>query len=174
MRNERLSTLVEGALMVAAAFALSFVKVFQMPLYGGSVTLGSMVPILVFAARHGVGPGLLAGTIHGLIQLIVEPVIVHPLQVILDYPLAFGLLGLSGLFGQRVIAGSIVGITGRFLSHFLSGVVFFASYAPKGMNPYVYSAAYNASYLVPELVISLVILRFGLYSFIKGKTVPKQ
>lgn len=166
MRDKQVSIYVEGALMVALAFGLSWIKVFQAP-YGGSVTLGSMVPILLYAARRGPVPGIIAGTAHGLIQLLVEPYVVHPVQVILDYPLAFGSLGLAGFFRDRVVAGSLVGIGGRFLSHFLSGVIFFASYAPKGMNAYLYSAVYNAGYLVPELIISIVVIRFGLYGFVR-------
>ncbi|QUL98088.1 MAG: energy-coupled thiamine transporter ThiT [Candidatus Fermentithermobacillus carboniphilus] len=166
MRDKKVSILVEGALMVAASFLLSLVKVYEAP-YGGSVTLGSMVPILIYSARHGVYPGLLAGAVEGIVQLILEPYIVHPVQVVLDYPLAFGLLGLAGLFRQRVILGSFVGILGRFISHFLSGVIFFSQYAPKGMSPYLYSLLYNGAYLLPEFIVSAVVLRVVLYSFVK-------
>ncbi len=168
MRDKRLAITVEGALMVALAFGLSFIKLYSAP-YGGSVTLGSMIPILFYAARRGVAPGLAAGVAHGLLQLIVEPFIYHPVQVILDYPLAFGLLGLAGLFGERVAVGATVGIGGRFVSHFLSGVIFFASSAQG--NPYVYSALYQAGYLVPELIISVLIIRFGLYNAVKAARV---
>jgi thiamine transporter len=89
---------------------------------------------------------------------VVEPYIFHPAQVLLDYPLAFGALGLAGFFQKRPLIGVVAGITGRFLMHFVSGVVFFGIYAPEGMNPLVYSAIYNGSYLIPELVISGVII----------------
>jgi thiamine transporter len=82
-------------------------------------------------------------------------------QVIFDYPLAFGALGLAGFFKPTVrgaILGTIVAVLARFLCHFVSGVVFFASYAPEGWNPYLYSAAYNAGYLVPSLAIALVVV----------------
>ncbi len=155
MRNKSVSVMVEGALMVALSFGLHFIKIFQAP-YGGSVTLGGMVPLLLFAFRYGVGPGVTAGAAYGLLDLIVDPYVVHPAQLVLDYPLAYGLLGLAGLFRKNVVLGSTVGILGRFISHFLSGVIFFASYA-KG-NVYVYSALYNAGYLVPELIIAVVVL----------------
>lgn len=166
MRSKNLSVLVEGALMVAISFILSFIKIFEAP-YGGSITLGSMVPILFYSFRHGVGPGVLAGAVHGMLQFILEPVVYHPFQVILDYPLAFGVLGLAGLLKHNVFLGTTLGIFSRFVCHFLSGVIFFASYAPQGMNPYVYSLLYNGAYLLPELIISVVVLRFALYSFIK-------
>ena len=164
MRDEKLRVLVEGALMVAVAFALSFVKVYHLP-QGGSVTLGSMVPVLLFAARRGSGAGIMAGAVYGILQAIIEPVVVHPAQAILDYPLAFGLLGLAGVFGADILKGALLGVFGRFLSHFISGVIFFAQYA-KG-NVYAYSAIYQASYLVPELIISVLVLRLGLYHLVK-------
>lgn len=164
MRDEKLRVLVEGALMVAVAFALSFVKVYHLP-QGGSVTLGSMVPVLLFAARRGSGAGIMAGAVYGILQAIIEPVFVHPAQAILDYPLAFGLLGLAGVFGADILKGALLGVFGRFLSHFISGVIFFAQYA-KG-NVYAYSAIYQASYLVPELIISVLVLRLGLYHLVK-------
>ncbi|HHY12883.1 MAG TPA: energy-coupled thiamine transporter ThiT [Firmicutes bacterium] len=161
MRNKKLAMIVEGALMVALAFVLSFAKIYQAP-YGGSVTLGSMIPILVFALRYGTGPGLLIGTVYGFTQLIIEPSVVHPVQLILDYPLAFGLLGLAGLFQDKPTLGVSVGIGGRFVSHFISGVIWWGIYAPEGMNEYVYSLVYNGGYLVPELVISAVIVKYVL------------
>jgi len=102
--------------------------------------------------------GLLAGTVYGFVQLVLEPYVVHPAQLVLDYPLAFGLLGLAGLVAARPLVGVALGIAGRFVAHWLSGVVFFAAYAPEGMNAYLYSALYNAAYLVPELVLSTVAL----------------
>jgi thiamine transporter len=155
VRDKSISTMVEGALMVALSFGLSFIKVFHLP-QGGSVTLGGMAPLLVFAFRHGVGPGVLAGTAYGLLDLVVNPFVVHPAQLALDYPLAYGLLGLAGLFRKNIVAGSFLGILGRFVCHFLSGVIFFAQYAEG--NVYVYSATYNGSYLLPEFVISVALI----------------
>lgn len=154
MRNKGISVMVEGALMVALAFGLHFIKIWQLP-YGGSVTLGGMVPLLVFAFRRGPAAGITAGAAYGLLDLVVDPYVVHPVQLILDYPLAYGILGVAGFF-KNVAVGSFAGIFGRFLSHFLSGVIFFASYA-KG-NVYLYSAMYNGSYLLPEYVISVLVL----------------
>ena len=82
-------------------------------------------------------------------------------QVILDYPLAFGALGLSGLFCNRkygLQTGYIAGVLGRFIFSTLSGVVFFASYAPEGMNPWVYSSLYQGTYLGAEAAVTLAII----------------
>ena len=87
------------------------------------------------------------------------PQIYYLPQVALDYPLAFGCLGLAGFFQKRwTLAGVVVCITGRFIMHLISGVLFFASFAPEGMNPWVYSAIYNGSYMIPELGISLFVI----------------
>lgn len=170
MRQHKVEVLVEGAVMVALGLTLSFVKIYQAP-YGGSVTLGSMIPILLFAMRRGAGPGVAAGIVHGILQYMIEPFFVHPAQVLLDYPLAFGLLGLSGFMGQRAVLGAAVGIMGRFVSHYLSGVIFFASAAlDNGINPYLYSLLYNGAYLLPELIISAVILRYGLHHMVEKAT----
>jgi len=142
---------------VALATALSYIKVFSLP-EGGSITAGSMVPILWLALRRGPKIGLFAATIYGLVQLAVEPFIVHPVQILLDYPIAFGVLGLAGLFRNRPFVGVNIGIWSRFLVHFASGIIFFANYAPEGMHPIVYSAIYNGSYILPELAISTYIV----------------
>ena len=149
--------LAEAAIAVALAFVLGLIKVFQMP-FGGSISL-EMVPLILLALRQGPWVGIVAGAAYGLLDLAIEPVALHPVQVIFDYPLAFGVLGLAGFFQPTVrgaILGTIVAVLARFVCHFLSGVVFFASYAPKGWNPYLYSAAYNAAYLVPSLIVALV------------------
>jgi len=151
--------LTEAALTIALAFVLGLIKVFQMP-FGGSISL-EMIPLILLALRQGAPVGIIAGTAYGLLNLAVEPFIVHPIQVIFDYPLAFGVLGLAGLFPPTVrgaIVGAIVAVLARFVCHFVSGVVFFASYAPDGWNPLIYSAAYNAAYLIPSLIVVLLIV----------------
>jgi thiamine transporter len=150
--------LTEAALVVALAFVLGLIKVFEMP-FGGSISL-EMVPLILLALRQGPWVGIVAGAAYGLLDLVTPPAFaVHPVQVLFDYPLAFGVLGLAGFFRptvQGAILGTVVAVLARFLCHFVSGVVFFASYAPKGWNPYLYSAAYNAAYLVPSIIVALV------------------
>lgn len=151
--------LTEAALAVALAFVLGLIKLFEMP-FGGSISL-EMIPLVLLALRQGAVVGIVTGATYGLLNLAVEPFVVHPVQVLFDYPLAFGALGLAGFFQPTVrgaVAGTIVAVLARFACHFVSGVVFFAAYAPEGMNPYLYSAAYNAAYLVPSLAIALVVV----------------
>lgn len=165
MKTEsRTKLLAEMAVVIALSTVLSFVKFSVWP-QGGSVTAGSMVPLLWFSLRRGAKLGITAGVIYGMVQFFVEPFFVNPVQLLLDYPIAFGALGLAGLFRTHELVGVAVGIGGRFLAHFVSGVIFFAMYAPQvylglsiGANAYLYSALYNGTYLVPELVISLVLM----------------
>jgi thiamine transporter len=151
--------LTEAALAIALAFVLGLIKVFQMPM-GGSISL-AMIPLILLALRQGPLVGIVAGAAYGLLDLAIEPFIVHPVQVLLDYPLAFGALGLAGFFQPTVrgaILGTVVAVLARFICHFISGVVYFASYAPEGWNVYIYSAVYNAAYLIPSLIVAVVVV----------------
>lgn len=151
--------LAEASLAIALAFVLGLITVFRMP-FGGSISL-EMIPLILLAMRQGWRVGITAGVVYGFLNLAISPFVVHPIQVLLDYPLAFGALGLAGLFpptARGTILGTLVAVSARFVCHFLSGVVFFASYAPEGWNPYLYSAAYNTAYLIPSLVLALVVV----------------
>ncbi len=149
--------LTEAVAAVALSGVLHLITLFQSP-QGGRVTAAAMVPVLFVAIRRGPRVGILAGVAYGLVVLLEEPFIYHPVQFLLDYPLAFGALGLAGFFRKVPLVGVGVGIGGRFICHFISGLVFFATYAPAGMDPALYSAIYNASYLVPEFIVSAVIM----------------
>jgi len=167
--------LTEAALAIALAFVLGLIKVFQMP-FGGSISL-EMIPLILLALRQGPVVGVVTGAAYGLLNLAVGPVVVHPVQVLFDYPLAFGALGLAGFFRPTVrgaVIGAAVAVLARFVCHFVSGVVFFASYAPEGWNPYVYSGAYNAAYLVPSLVIALVVVVVLLRALEGAQPSPRQ
>jgi thiamine transporter len=148
----------EMILFIALANALYLVSKFYLPFLhlpqGGTITIGSMVPIVWFSLRRGLRWGVEAGIIYGLVHMVISGDIYYPTQIILDYPLAFGALGLAGAFRNRPVIGVGMGILGRFACHFVSGVVFFGQYAWAGWNVYAYSAAYNATYLVPEFIIS--------------------
>jgi thiamine transporter len=161
----RIKLLAEVAVMVALSGALYLVKVFTLP-QGGSITLASMVPVLLLSLRRGPKIGVTAGVIFGLVALVEDvssgfEVIVFPTQVVLDYPLAFGVLGLAGFLRDSPLLGVVIGVAARFCSHFVSGILFFASFAPAGMSAYEYSAIYNGSFLLPEMVITTIIM-FGL------------
>lgn len=159
MKNE-VKKLVYSALGVALALVTSYIKLWDMPM-GGSVTLFSMLFICLIGYWFGAKYGLITGVAYGLLQFIIDPYMVSIWQVLFDYPLAFGALGLSGLFCNKkwgLQIGYIVGVIGRFIFSTLSGVIFFAEYAPEGMNPWVYSMLYQGSYLGTELVMTLIII----------------
>jgi thiamine transporter len=167
--------LTEAALAVALSFVLGFVVLFKMP-FGGSVSL-EMIPLILLALRQGWRVGIVAGAAYGLLDLAIDPYVVHPVQLLLDYPLAFGVLGLAGLFRPTVpgaILGSTVAVLARFACHFLSGVIFFASYAPEGWNPFLYSAVYNAAYLAPSLGIAVVVTVVLLKALEGARPSPRQ
>lgn len=145
--------LAEVSVMVALSLVLNFIKVYQLP-QGGSITLASMVPVLLISFRRGPKVGVFSGVVFGMAQMLLDGWFYSPVGMILDYPLAFGALGLAGIFRKTPLIGVVVSLATRFLSHFISGVVFFGMYAPEGMSPIVYSAVYNGSYMLPEMVIS--------------------
>lgn len=147
--------LAEIAISIALASVLSQIRIYTMP-YGGSVTMGSMIPILLIALRRDLKIGLTTGAIYGLIQILLDGMIYHPVSMFLDFPLAFGVIGFVALFKKRPMVGTVVVFFLRFLSHFTSGVVFWWMYAPEGMSPIVYSAIYNGGYIFAEMVISLI------------------
>ena len=154
--------LAEAVVFIALANALYILSKIYVPFLrlpqGGSVTLASMVPLLWFALRRGPRWGVEAGLVYGLVHMAISGEIYYPTQVLFDYPLAFGALGLAGAFKKYPILGIGVGITGRFICHFISGVIFFGQWAWQGWHPVAYSAAYNASYLVPEFIVSTLII----------------
>lgn len=151
-------TLINISLMLALAMILSEIRLYHLP-QGGAVTLGGLIPILFIAFRYGAGVGTLAGFLFGLMTIIQDPFIVHPVQVLFDYPLPFMAVGLAGFFHEKIFIGTILAFAGKFICHFISGVVFFAAYAPEGTSPTIYSLVTNATYVVPELLICLAILK---------------
>ena len=154
-------SLTISAVLIASSFVLSMFTMFRMP-QGGTVTPFSMLPIAVVAYLLGTRTGVMAGTSLGLINLIVNPYVIHPLQLLLDYPIAFASLGIGG-FARDTKAGLplvyLIGIFGRFICSTASGVIFFASYAEgTGMNPLLYSVVYNGTYIGAEGAITILIL----------------
>jgi thiamine transporter len=149
--------LAEIALFTALATTLSLIVIYVMP-QGGSITLASMVPIIWLALRRGPKIGIATGLLYGIIQFMLLPYAIDPIQVLLDYPLAFAVLGLAGFFQTKPVLGSAIGIAGRFLMHFIAGAVYWAPIYAPNLDPIAYSTVYNSSYLLPELVISGVIL----------------
>ncbi len=160
MAGDRNRILVEGALAVALSVIFSALRLWSMP-QGGSITL-EMVPRFIFALRRGGQAGCMAGAVSGMLQFITGGYGAHPLQVLLDYPAAFGLLGIAGFFpGHPMAAMALAGFL-RFGCHVLAGVVFFASFAPEGSNIWVYASVYNGSFLLPTLIVVSALVRIIL------------
>ncbi len=152
--------LVFSAAAMALAMVTSMLKLFEMPM-GGSITLCSMLFIVLIGYWYGPYVGLMTGVAYGLLQFVLEPIFYTIPQMLVDYPLAFGALGLAGFFCNKkhgLQIGYVVGVLGRYVFAFLSGLLFFADYAPDHMNPAVYSLLYNGGYLCAEAVITLILI----------------
>ena len=165
MKNTKAMT--EIAVAVALSVVFHFIRLFQMP-QGGDVSL-TMIPIIFIAYRRGPLAGITTGVLYGIINIMIDGTIYHPMSIFLDYIFAFGVLGIAGFFKKNlpgIISGTIISVVGRFIFSFLSGAILFGSYAPIGQSPWVYSLIYQATYLGPELIICLVVM---ILTFTKGK-----
>lgn len=179
--------LVFCAMALALATVISTViKLPSLPA-GGSITLFSMLVICLIGYWYGPVIGLITALAYGVLQFVTGPYVVHPVQVLLDYPLAFGALGLSGFFWQKkngLIKGYVVGVLGRLLMHEISGYLFYTEYVPgnsgatlssiwasivecaktimdwvsANLPVFWASTAYNLSYILPELILTLILL----------------
>lgn len=164
--------LAYAALCIAVSFVLSYVRLFRMP-QGGSITPASMLPVMLFAYAFGFGPGLVCALAYGVLQMFQDMYIVGWMQATLDYPLAFGLLAVAALFKKwespfNFSVGVCVAGLLRVICHVLSGVVYFAEYAPEGMNPLVYSLAYNLTSVgVDALICAVIAFIPGVRKFAK-------
>ena len=175
MRNKRtnhLLAMLEGSLMIALSVVLDLLPLPSWP-QGGSITV-AMIPVIYFSYRRGYKWGLMAGLVHAAVQMLLGwyappagTVSAMILCVLLDYVLAFALLGgadiIAGMFGSKLrLAGYTVGALTvtliRFLCSFLSGVLLWGSYAPEGVNVWIYSLTYNASYMIPNAILTSVLI----------------
>ena len=161
--------MVEAAIMVALSTALSLVKIWQMPL-GGSITLLSMLPICLLSLRHGLKWGLGGAFVYaaGQLALGLSEVLswgLSPISLVgtfmLDYILAFTVLGLSGMFRNRGFTGKMLGVALaiflRFVCHFISGVIIFDVWMPdEWSNIYLYSICYNGAFMLPEMIFTMI------------------
>ncbi|MBO5293409.1 MAG: energy-coupled thiamine transporter ThiT [Lachnospiraceae bacterium] len=148
------------AVSIALGTVLSNIKLLDLPT-GGSVTLFSMLVICLPGYWFGLGAGIMTGAAYGVLQMLIDPYILYPMQLVVDYLLAFGALGLSGLFTNAkfgLVKGYLAGILGRFVFAVISGWIFFGSYAWEGWSPFAYSLAYNAIYIFAEAAVTIVIL----------------
>ncbi len=155
------------AVMVALAIVLNIVSgiipFFKMP-QGGSVVLMSTMIIMLIGVKYGYQTGLLAGVVYGLINFMLSPYTIHPFALVLDYLLAFMVFGIGTL-----IIGKNVTLSKVFIAYFIcsmlrlscsfaSGVIFYSEYAPVGQSVYYYSFIYNATYIVPEYVLNVILI----------------
>ncbi len=167
-----------AGICIAMSFALSYVRFFKLP-QGGSVTLASLLPLMIYSCMFGTRKGVFAGLIYGILQAVQDPYIIHPAQFLLDYPIAFAAIGLAGAFFNvkkldrlpqvQFALGAIVASALRYLSHVLSGVFAFSAYAADAeMGAWIYSLAYN-SFVFADIAIAIVvgILVFSSKSFVK-------
>lgn len=160
--NKRIDVkaLTVSSLLIAIAMVLSNIKIFTMP-QGGSITLFSLLPIAVITYLYGTKRGVTAGVALGLVNLIFGPYVIHPLQLVLDYPIAFGALGLGGALRDSKNGLTKVYLTGVFARYFCavaSGIIFFGAYAPKGFHAVTWSIWYNFTYLAVEAAITVVVI----------------
>lgn len=166
----KLQALIEISLFAALGLIFDLLIPFRMP-QGGSISL-AMLPIFVMAYRHGLKGGLATGALVGTLQLLFGAYIFTPVQFLLDYTFAYGVVGMAGLFAGQVkrvakdeakktlvvylVLGALLGSLLRYGAHVLSGIVFFAEYAE---GPVVaYSFAYNMTYMLPSFLVSAVVL----------------
>ena len=179
-----LRALCEGAIFVALAQVLGYIKLFELP-QGGSVGIG-MLPIFIYCARWGFGPGMLASFAYSVLQLLLDGAYAWGWQSIIgDYILAFTVLGFAGLFHKQkygFFIGSAVGSAARFIVHYLTGVLVWGEYMPEtffGMTmttPWFYSALYNGSFLILSLALDLIIaalLQKPLGKYLRGEDLRK-
>lgn len=162
-------SLAYAGICIALSFALSYIKLFSLP-QGGSVTLASMLPLTVYSYVFGARKGVLVGFIYGILQCIQSPQIYHPLQVLIDYPVAFSAIGIAGIAGSfnftknpvvKFAIGASLAVLGRYFAHVISGYYVFSSWAMEGYSALGWALVYNM-FLIAELAIILVV---GAFTF---------
>ena len=151
--------LVFCAISVALAFVTSYIKFMRLP-FGGSITLFSMFFLCFAGYLFGPKTGICTGVAYGLLQFLQDPYLYSIGQFFLDYPLAFACLGMAGFCRNQkwgLQKGIFLGVCGRYLCHVLSGYIFFDIWMPESFsNPAIYSVVYNGTYMLPELVSTVI------------------
>lgn len=169
-KKDKTRRLVESALMLALATLLAEFAVVKFP-FGGSVTIFSQVPMVVVSYRYGIKWGAFTGLCMGVIQMLfgmgnfayVSGIVAYLILIFADYIIAFGALGFGGMFKNKIknpvsaiaLGGAVVSVI-RFICHFISGVTIWGDYAEGAESVWAYSFTYNAGYMVPELIITVV------------------
>ena len=156
-------SIVYASVTIAMSFALSYIRFLELP-QGGSITFASLLPLMVYSYMFGIRKGVVAGIIYGFLQFIQAPWFYHPIQFLLDYPIAFGAIGLTAILKEKKIfsknapvqfaLGALLGVTLRYLSHVISGIFVFGSSDPN-YGAVAWSFLYNA-FTFADLAVCLV------------------
>lgn len=173
--NKNAKAVVYGAIAVAMSFVLSYIAFYKMP-YGGSITLASLVPIIIYAYCFGVSRGLIVGLVYGLLQFVQAPYFINFTQFILDYLLAFASIATAGFFKRiknvkiSLPLATTTACVVRLCFHILAGVIFYSAVGSRApilpsligdidaLPAFVYALVYNSLFLIPELIISVVVI----------------
>ena len=160
-------------MFIAASLALSTFKIYKLP-NGGSVSLGCM-PLVLLSARHGIRIGVLCGILQGLLMTIISPSIIHPLQFILDYPLAYACIGFSGIFvwydekqsvtilSLKAVVATTVAYFLRMIMHVVAAIVFFSD-GKAFKEALAFGITYNLSHILPETILCAIFVWLITYN----------
>ncbi|WP_027953770.1 energy-coupled thiamine transporter ThiT [Halobacillus kuroshimensis] len=175
MRNRRVLFLVEIAIFSALALLLDIIPFLSFKLWaqGGSVSF-AMVPVFIMAFRWGVKGGVATGLLLGIYQILTGAYIITPLQTLLDYVVAFAVIGAAGIVAKPlwnairsketkalvgwIITGCFIGSVLRFFGHFAAGIIFYGEFAPEGQPVWLYSLVYNGGYMLPAFILSAIVI----------------
>ena len=170
---KKLHLMTKSALMVCLSLILRQIKLFSMP-FGGSVTFGSLAPLIILSSKYGVKTGVFASFVcliaHFIMSFKVPPAksfFAIILIIFLDYVLQYLLIGLSGFFGRffsfgrlnKMYTGAAVSFILKIFSSAVSGMVFWGEYAPSYLNIPIYSLAYSCAYLIPEFIVTVIVIK---------------
>ncbi len=167
-----------AGICVSLSFALSYIKLWDMPT-GGSITLVSLLPVMIYAYIYGAKKGLLVGFLYGLLQAVQDPWLIHPAQFVLDYPVAFSCITLAGVISDVMkntakpaltfTVGAVLSGAFRYVCHVVSGAFAFGAYAPSGTTNFLsYSAVYNSYVFIDVLLVIIAgVIVFSSKSFVK-------
>ncbi|MFF1994610.1 energy-coupled thiamine transporter ThiT [Bacillus mycoides] len=177
MRNTNLQAMIESAILAAFALVIDILPLsIKISATGGSISF-AMIPIFIIAYRWGFKMAFLGGLIWGLLQIVVgDAIIVTPIQVIIEYFVAFAFIGFAGLFykqiqqtlinGERkktisyIVLATFIGSLARYFCHFIAGIIFWGQYAPKGQSAFLYSLIFNGSTMIGSYIICTILLIF--------------
>ncbi|MED1411823.1 MULTISPECIES: energy-coupled thiamine transporter ThiT [Bacillus] len=176
MRNTNLQAMIESAILAAFALVIDILPLSIKLPTGGSISF-AMIPIFIIAYRWGFKMAFLGGLIWGLLQIVVgDAIIVTPIQVIIEYFVAFAFVGFAGIFykqiqqtlinGERkktisyIILATFIGSLARYFCHFIAGIIFWGQYAPKGQSAFLYSLIFNGSTMIGSFILCTVLLIF--------------